>query len=154
MKYIIHTDGGSRGNPGNAAIGVVIEIAHDGTPAPHGTPSLSLVTAFGKTIGVTTNNVAEYTAVIEALKWILEKLDSSSATSQREDTHLSFYLDSTLVVNQLNGLFKVKDANMRMLMMKVRELEQQVGCRITYTYIPREQNSDADYQVNKALDSE
>jgi ribonuclease HI len=145
MKYIIHTDGGSRGNPGNAAIGVVIEIAHDGTPASHGTPSLSQVTAFGKTIGVTTNNVAEYTAVIEALKWILEK-------HQKEIHQLQFYLDSTLVVNQLNGLFKVKDANMRMLMMKVRELEQEIGGRILYTYVPREQNSDADYQVNKALD--
>lgn len=153
MKYIIHTDGGSRGNPGNAAIGVVIEITHDGTPVSHGTSSLSQVTAFGKTIGVTTNNVAEYTAVIEALKWILEKSESSSATPQREDTHLCFYLDSTLVVNQLNGLFKVKDANMRMLMMKVRELEQQVAGRITYAYVPREQNADADYQVNKALDS-
>ncbi len=151
MKYIIHTDGGSRGNPGNAAIGVVIEIARDGTSASHGTPLLSPVTAFGKTIGVATNNVAEYTAVIEALKWMLEKLEIRN--SKFEKYQIFFYLDSTLVVNQLNGLFKVKDANMRMLMMKVRELEQQVGCRITYTYVPREQNSDADYQVNKALDS-
>lgn len=134
MNYIIHTDGGSRGNPGNAAIGVVIENEQ------------GEIVSFGKRIGETTNNVAEYSAVIAALKWIIENSKDSSKKIQ-------FYLDSTLVVNQLNGLFKVKDANMRMLMLSVRELEQQLSAVIIYTYVPREKNSAADYEVNKALDN-
>jgi ribonuclease HI len=135
MKYIIHTDGGSRGNPGPAAVGIEIKEESSG----------KIFAAFGKKIGVTTNNVAEYTAVITALNYMIDH--------QMLGSELQFLLDSTLVVNQLNGLFKVKDSNMRNLMMKVRELEQVCGGIITYSYVPREQNSDADYQVNKALDS-
>ena len=137
MKYIIHTDGGSRGNPGPAAIGVVIdEVAGD---------IKKRTVAFGKKIGITTNNVAEYSAVISALEYMIDKHGQGS--------ELQFLLDSTLVVNQLNGLFKVKDSNMRNLMFRVRELEQTIGGVITYAYVPREQNSDADFQVNKALDN-
>lgn len=131
MKLIIHTDGGARGNPGPAAVGVVIE--QEGKE----------IAAFGKRIGETTNNVAEYTAVIEALKKV-----QSFGTGNT----LHFYLDSTLVVNQINGLFKVKDAKLRQLLFSVRELEQAVGGTIMYTSVPREQNTRADFFVNKALD--
>ena len=103
------------------------------------------VASFGKKIGITTNNVAEYSAVIAAITYMIDQ--------KKEGSELRFLLDSTLVVNQLNGLFKVKDANMRNLMMKVRELEQEFDGTITYTYVPREQNSDADFQVNAALDA-
>lgn len=151
MNYIIHTDGGSRGNPGNAAIGVIIENQQD-TASSEGGSSTIQVASFGKTIGITTNNVAEYTAVIEALKWVIETSQISNVKSQNEIGQIDFYLDSTLVVNQLNGVFKVKDSNMRMLMLRVRELEQQIGADVRYSYVPREQNSDADFQVNKALD--
>lgn len=136
MKYTIHTDGGSRGNPGKAAIGVVIQEAVTG----------DVVASFGKKIGITTNNVAEYSAVISALSYVVEHLN-------QKGNDVNFFLDSSLVVNQINGLFKVKDANMRTLMVQVRELEQQVDGRITYAYVPREQNSAADIEVNKALDS-
>ncbi len=139
MKYIIHTDGGARGNPGPAAIGVVIEDERDG----------KVVAEFGKTIGETTNNTAEYQAVIEALNFLLrpEMRERGSVQS------ISFFLDSTLVVNQLNGLFKIKQPHLRELLMRVRVLEQQVGGQIQYAAVPREQNSRADFFVNQALDA-
>lgn len=134
MKFIVHTDGGARGNPGPAAVGVVIE-----------TDSRKLITEFGKQIGETTNNVAEYRAVIEALKKVKKE--------GQEKLEIHFFLDSNLVVQQLNGVFKVKDANLRTLFFDVRVLEQEVGGVVTYTYIPREQNRRADFLVNKALDA-
>lgn len=144
MKLIIHTDGGARGNPGPAAIGVVIEKAADPLSTVHG--KKEILSEFGKTIGETTNNVAEYTAVIEALMWTKEHKENAP-------DELQFYLDSTLVVNQLNGLFKVKEAHLRELLTKVRFLESEVGGAIVYHYIPREQNQRADFFVNKALDT-
>ncbi len=136
MKLTIHTDGGARGNPGPAAIGVVID------------QNGKQVAAFGKTLGETTNNVAEYTAVVEALTWI-KNYPMNQLTNQ---LIIQFFLDSTLVVNQLNGLFKVKDANLRELLTKVRSLEQEVEGVIHYSYIPREENHHADSLVNRALD--
>ncbi len=135
MKYIINTDGGSRGNPGQAAIGVVIRDLETG----------KLVASFGKKIGITTNNVAEYSAVIAALQYVID--------TKEQGSDIQFFLDSSLVVNQLNGLFKVKDSNMRNLMFKVRELEQGIDGHIVYSYVPREQNTAADFEVNKALDN-
>jgi ribonuclease HI len=139
MKYSIHTDGGARGNPGPAAIGVVIENDVDG----------QVVAEFGKTIGETTNNTAEYQAVIEALSYLLRPDMRERGSIQS----ISFYLDSTLVVNQLNGLYKIKQPHLRELFMKVRVLEEQVGGQIHYAAIPREQNTRADFFVNKALDA-
>ena len=136
MKLTIHTDGGARGNPGPAAVGVVIETEKN------------ILTEFGKTLGETTNNVAEYSAVIEALTWIK---NNSSKTGEAEK---NFFLDSNLVVNQLNGKFKINDMNLRKLFSKAKELEQEVGGVIHYSYIPREQNSAADALVNKALDEQ
>jgi ribonuclease HI len=134
MNYSVYTDGGSRGNPGPAAIGIVI--------VKNGTTELEL----GKTIGVATNNTAEYTAVIEALTWISEH----SATSS--DAVINFYLDSTLVVNQINGLFKIKQPSMRDFVDKVHLLESEIPGQIRYSYIPRERNRKADLLVNQALD--
>lgn len=138
IQYSIHTDGGSRGNPGPAAIGVVIEVKRlDGTT--------ELVHEFGKTIGETTNNVAEYTAVIEALRYM-------KAHVKIAEYSILFFLDSALVVNQLNGTFKIKDSKMRMLMLEVRQLEQELGGYISYEAVRREFNTAADAMVNKALD--
>jgi ribonuclease HI len=134
MKFIVHTDGGARGNPGPAAVGVVIE---DGTK--------KTLRRFGKQIGETTNNVAEYTAVAEALR-VIRELGG-------ESPDVEFYLDSTLVVNQLNGLFKIKDATLRTLVTDIRILEQEVGGVVRYTAVPREQNRRADFLVNQALDN-
>lgn len=137
----VHTDGGARGNPGPAAIGVVIEKKG------------KLVYQFGKNIGDTTNNVAEYTAVIEALNKILE------LEIMNKELRMNFFLDSKLVVEQLNGRFKIKDMKLRELSLKIKILEQEVcgslpaGRKvITYTAIPREKNIQADLLVNQALD--
>ena len=147
MKLLIHTDGGARGNPGFAAIGVVIEeVTNDKRPDISKREYKKEIAAFGKRIGETTNNVAEYTAVIEALTWIKEHKENTPGEFQ-------YYLDSTLVVNQLNGLFKVKEAHLRELLTKVRLLEGEIGGVVTYAYVPREQNRRADYLVNKALDA-
>jgi ribonuclease HI len=142
MKYSIHTDGGARGNPGPAAVGVVIEQRTNNKEQKE---NFKTIAGFGKTIGETTNNVAEYTAVIKALEWLVEHKGN-------EKVEIQFYLDSTLVVNQLNGIFKVKDARLRELLMKAHVLEQEVGGYISYTAIPREQNTRADVFVNQALD--
>src|SRR4030043_1232882 len=111
MHYIVHTDGGARGNPGPGAIGFVIE------------KETALIHEFGKQIGQTTNNVAEYTAVIEALKWF----KTHEISDIRNTLVIYFYLDSSLVVNQLNGLFKVKEAHLRELLSPTRILESEVG---------------------------
>lgn len=137
MKIIIHTDGGARGNPGPAAVGVSIE--ENGKE----------IAGFGKAIGETTNNVAEYTAVIEAMLW----LRNNPITQLTNNPITQFYLDSTLVVNQLNGIFKIKDARLRELFTKVKILEQEVGGGVQYASVPREQNRRADFLVNQALDA-
>jgi ribonuclease HI len=142
MMYQVHTDGGARGNPGPAAIGVVIEVGQ-------GAGSL-LISEFGMKIGETTNNVAEYTAVVEALKKIKE-LQQHSTLEKNSEIH--FFLDSLLVVNQLNGLFKVKDAKMRNLLLEVRMEEAEVGGKIIYTAVRRTANIRADFLVNQALDA-
>jgi ribonuclease HI len=143
MKYIIHTDGGARGNPGPAAVGVVIE--REETPGHKS----ETVVEFGRRIGETTNNVAEYTAVIEALKEF-----TVNSKFKNTDPTIRFLMDSTLVANQLNGLFKVKDAKLRDLLTHIRILETEIRGNITYSYIPREQNRRADYWVNRALDND
>ena len=131
--YIIHTDGGARGNPGPAAVGVVIH--KNGT----------LLHQFGLAIGETTNNVAEYRGVIEALKYF-------RTLTKNTNHELLFILDSMLVVNQLNGIFKIKEPHLRELHLQIKLLEQEVGGVIRYTTVPREQNRQADFLVNKALD--
>ncbi|MBI2036029.1 ribonuclease HI family protein [Candidatus Microgenomates bacterium] len=131
MVLNVFCDGGARGNPGPAAIGVVIKNGEG-----------SLLHKFGKKIGATTNNVAEYTAVTEALSWIAQN---------NKPVKIHFYLDSQLVVSQLNGLFKVKDGKLKMLVMKVRQKEAQVGGNVSYEHIPREKNIEADSLVNVAL---
>ncbi len=130
----IYTDGGSRGNPGPAAVGVVIRDDKN-----------KIIHQFSQTIGTATNNVAEYQGVIFALKYlIVAKLNPST---------INFFLDSSLVVNQLNGLWKIKDENLKKLVSQVKELETVLATTINYTAIPREKNSQADSLLNQALDS-
>lgn len=130
----VFTDGGARGNPGPAAIGFVVEDSLG-----------EIIHQQGKYIGKATNNVAEYRAVIEALKWIKKNC-------QVPFSRLHFFLDSKLIVNQLNGFFKVKEIKMRNLIIKVRQLEREVGGNVSYQAIPREKNSLADSLVNRAID--
>ncbi len=128
-KFTVNTDGGSRGNPGPAAIGIILKSTVE-------------TTRIGKYIGHTTNNVAEYSALIEALK----------AAKDLKATELECLLDSELVVKQLNGLYKVKDTNMRRLWAEIKALEKHFK-KVGYKNIPRAQNSEADTIVNEILDS-
>ncbi len=150
MNIIVHTDGGARGNPGPAAVGAVIEISKG---KQHAVKSEAEKQRFeiSKRIGEATNNVAEYTAVIEALRY-LAVLFTKSGGFADEGKSIVFYLDSTLVVNQLNGVFRVKDKALRELLLSARSLEQQLGGGVRYVSIPREQNRRADFLVNAALD--
>jgi ribonuclease HI len=132
----VFTDGGARGNPGPSAIGVYITDGNN-----------KKISGFGKTIGVATNNVAEYKAVISALDWIIV-----NKKSLPKDTKINFFLDSILVCSQIIGIFKVKDANLRNLLFDVRNREAQINLPIYYKHIPREENTKADFYVNSALD--
>lgn len=133
MELKIHTDGGSRGNPGPSAVGVVIE---DPT---------SLLTSFGLFIGVGTNNQAEYKAVLAALGWIHKYA--------KEATTLDFYLDSQLVVSQLTGKYRLKHPEMLRLKTQIDNELSKLQAQIYFHYVPRSQNSMADSLVNQALDA-
>lgn len=126
----VFCDGGSRGNPGPAAWGFVVKNDNQVIKGDKGY------------IGVSTNNAAEYTAIIEALNWLKEN-------HKGED--LQFYLDSQLAAAQLSGIYKVKNANIRNLIVKIRELESEFR-KISYNHIPRDENKEADRLVNEALD--
>jgi ribonuclease HI len=140
QRLSIYCDGGARGNPGPAAIGFVVK---DGQGQP--------LEACGLVIGQATNNIAEYQAVVAALRW----LDRSFPGPE---TQVRFHLDSLLVTSQLNGTYKIKNARLRELVFQVRSLEQKLradkGLEIEYVFIPRSQNVRADALVNRALDLE
>lgn len=135
-NIIVYTDGGSRGNPGPAASGVV--ISQNG----------NVVKKIGKTLGITTNNVAEYTAVIEGLQWIVE-----NKATLGEYHAIHFYMDSLLLCQQLKGIYKIKQPHLQSLMHKIRQLESEITVPITYTHVRREHNKAADAMVNLALDN-
>ncbi len=135
MKLKIFTDGGSRGNPGPGAVGVVVKNEKGET-----------IVKFGQTIGIVTNNVAEYLGVVSAFEWVIK------FPQKKEIEEVNFFLDSQLIVSQLNGIFKVKNAKLREFVFQVRQLEQEVGGNVSYRTIPREENKEADFLVNQALD--
>jgi ribonuclease HI len=132
---IVHTDGGARGNPGPAAIGIVIESLHTGKRT------------LKKYLGITTNNVAEYTAVLEALKSIIEEYKGG----EKDEIH--FFLDSQLVERQLSGVYKIKDPYLNRLAEEIQKNIRKWGKDVTFTYVPREQNTEADALVNAILDN-
>lgn len=129
MRAIIHSDGGSRGNPGPAAIGVVVEL---------GDKKIDI----GERIGKATNNVAEYKAIIRGL-----------AEAQKKGAkEAECYLDSELVVRQINGDYRIRDSKMIELAEEVFALRAKFDF-IVFRSIPREKNKEADKLVNKALDN-
>ncbi|MEA1937010.1 MAG: ribonuclease HI family protein [Patescibacteria group bacterium] len=137
-KLITYTDGGARGNPGPAACGVVIK---------NETGEIVLKTS--KYLGETTNNVAEYEALILAL----QKAKGIFKTQKIKSKILECYLDSELVVKQLNHEYKVKDENMQKLFIKVWNLTLDFE-NVKFTHFPREENKLADELVNKELDGQ
>ena len=133
----IFTDGGSRGNPGPSASGVVI-YAEDKT----------VLTRIGIKLGITTNNVAEYTAILEGLLWVKSNLEMLGEISE-----INFFMDSLLARQQLTGNFKINKPHLISIFCKIQELERELGVEVSYTHIPREQNKEADAMVNRALDN-
>jgi len=129
----IHTDGGSRGNPGPSACGFVVEkediVLHKES----------------KFLGKATNNYAEYSGVLLAMEWLKE----NSGYSLKK---VNFYLDSELIVRQINGVYKVKDENLKKLHAKILNIIFELKTEITFKNIPREQNKIADQLVNDSLD--
>jgi len=133
---IIHTDGGARGNPGPAGIGIVIRQRDKETNRP---------IEISEFIGEATNNQAEYKAVIAALKWVQGNIQDKNIT-------IDFYLDSQLVVEQLNGNYKLKNEGLKPLFSEIQNLISEKNIRASFFYIPREKNREADRLVNKAID--
>ena len=128
-KIEIYSDGGARGNPGPAGLGVVIWQGHQ------------LVGRFKKYIGEATNNQAEYQAILFGLQKARE-LGASEA---------SCFLDSELVVKQLNMDFKIKNKDLGPWFIKIWNLRQEFK-KVVFAYIPREENREADKLVNQAID--
>ena len=130
MKAKLFTDGGSRGNPGPAAYAYVLE-AEDGT----------VLDARGEAIGVATNNVAEYSALVAGL-------ERAADVGVRE---LEVVSDSELLVKQMRGEYKVKNRALQVLFLDASRHARRIG-RVTYRAVRREHNELADSLVNEALD--
>ena len=131
LQFFVFCDGGARGNPGPAATGFLIKDKTGKT-----------LVEKGSFIGKTTNNVAEYQAVIAALKFIINHFrvlhGKQSPFSTRHSPIINFYLDSLLVVNQLTGRFKIKNNHLMALVIKIKKMEKQIKAPIFFHYIPRE----------------
>ena len=130
----VYCDGGARGNPGPAASAFVIYDQNH-----------KLIHEEGVFIGNATNNQAEYQAVINALNWLsVNNLNSG----------VVFYLDSLLVVSQLKRLYKVKNIILMQKFQEISYILDKAIYKITdYVFVPRRQNSRADFLVNQALDN-
>ena len=133
MKLIIEADGGSRGNPGPAAYGCLVKDAQTN----------EVLFEEGKTLGITTNNVAEYSGLVAALV-AAHEIDPNAQIEVR--------MDSKLVVEQMSGNWKIKHENMKGLVEKARNALAQ--SQVKYVWVPREDNLAADTLLNIALDAE
>jgi probable phosphoglycerate mutase len=130
MRVVLYTDGGSRGNPGPAAFGFVLE-ADDGT----------ILAAEGEPIGEATNNVAEYRGLVAGL----------SRAYELGVPEVEVRSDSELLVKQMRGEYRVKNPALRTLSLEAAQLARTIG-RVEYVHVPRERNELADRLVNEALD--
>lgn len=135
MDLVINTDGASRGNPGPASYGFVIK-ARGG----------ALLHEEGEQIGVTTNNVAEYTAVVKAFEYIIKRF------FRKAPHKIEVVADSRLLVEQLSGRFKIKSPNLLPLVDKIKMMEFDLG-HVTYRSVPREENFIADRLANRAFEA-
>lgn len=135
-KIIMYTDGGARGNPGQAAIGVAMRDA-DGHP----------IKGWGKAIGEATNNEAEYQAVVFAL----QKAKALFGGKKARDAFLEIRMDSKLVASQLSGDYKIEEERLFPFFIKIWNLKMDFA-RVSFVHVPREQNREADRLVNEALD--
>lgn len=133
---IVNTDGGARGNPGNAGLGVVITEATG-----------KVIKTVSQGIGVATNNEAEYRAVILALETLKEFYGPQLA-----DYEIEFRLDSELVQKQLTKKYKVKEERLKVFFTQIIDLQKDLP-KINFVHVPREQNKEADRLANEAMDA-
>ncbi len=132
MTLFAATDGASRGNPGESGIGVIVRDA-DG----------HVVLTIAAYLGTTTNNVAEYTALIILLRRM----------ATLPCTRLEVRADSELMVRQVNGIYKVKDARLQRMCAEVQRLRKAALYELIVRYVPREQNKEADALANRGIES-
>lgn len=137
-KIIIYTDGGSRGNPGPAAIGVVFCNEKD-----------QIIKKYSDYLGETTNNESEYQAVIFALK----KFKAVFGNKLAKTSEIELRSDSELLTKQLNGKYKILEPKIQLLFITVWNLKIDFK-KIKFKLIPRQQNKEADQLVNEALDNQ
>ncbi len=134
MKLVIYTDGASRGNPGPASYGFIISDENG-----------KLLHEEGRCIGRTTNNVAEYTAVLEALKHAKEEFGSRASL-------VTVFADSKLVAEQLSGRYKIKAKHLKPIIEQIQILSLELG-GVVFKHVARSKNTLADKLANLALDS-
>lgn len=132
QKIIVYTDGGSRGNPGPAALGVYIE---------------TLKKSFGEYLGTKTNNEAEYAAIVAGLKKIKALLGKEKA----KQTAVECRMDSELACRQLNHVYKIENERLQPLFLEVWNLMLDFHS-VTFVHVPREDNVVADAEANRAMD--
>ena len=137
-KIIIYCDGGSRGNPGPAAIGCLIEMSNE----------QGAMREYSKFLGTKTNNEAEYQAAIFALKKVKQLIGKEKAGKE----NIEIRMDSELIVNQLNGEYKIKEKTLAPFFIEIWNLKQDFG-EVKFVQVPREENKEADRLVNKELDT-
>ncbi len=135
MHFILYADGGSRGNPGPAGAGALVKD-EEGTQ----------VVTVSEFLGNTTNNIAEYTALLRALEGLVSLLGEASGGAFVEAR-----LDSQLVVRQMNGEYKIKHPNIVPLAAKVKEVVRSFKS-VSFTHVYREDNKEADALANEAMD--
>lgn len=135
MELVINTDGASRGNPGPAAYGFIIqkkggEILHQE----------------GGKIGIDTNNIAEYTGALKALEYVKDHY------SHKGPHIIRFQADSQLVIRQLSGIYKIKNPRLKEIFDQIKEIIKELG-EIEFVHVPRKENFIPDRLANQALDS-
>ncbi len=136
MKFTIHGDGGSRGNPGPSGAGAMIRDEHG-----------SSVASVSQFLGIRTNNYAEYESVILAL----ETLKTIVPEDKWGEVHIEIKMDSELVVKQMKKIYKVKHPVLKEQNARLTHAAATFGS-VTFTHVPRAQNSDADALANAAMD--
>ena len=135
-KIIVYCDGGARENPGPAAAAFIIKLENQEK-------------YYSEYLGETTNNEAEYQAIIFALKKIKHLIGNKKA----KQSIIEIRSDSELITKQLNGENKIKEKNLQELFITVWNLKQDFK-KVSFIYIPREENKEADKLVNQALNSQ
>ncbi|EKD70990.1 MAG: fructose-2 6-bisphosphatase-like protein [uncultured bacterium] len=167
-KFIIKSDGGARGNPGSGAYGFVIkpeenskfkfvifnpsrlkgDAVADQIQNSNVQIKDNIVYGSGY-LGVTTNNQAEYHGILNALKYLLLHV----TCYMLHDFQIECFLDSQLIVEQMNGRYKIKNEGLKPLYWEIRGLIMDLGGKVTFAHIPRAQNAEADKLVNEAIDN-